>query len=251
MTAPVDKNAVGVGVRQFHVGTAPGEVGTVALLPGDPFRVPIIASFLTDVREVAHQREHLTMTGRYRDRLITATSTGMGCPSTAIAVEELARCGVTSFIRVGSTAALQPGIRPGDLLVSQGSLRNDGTSDAYVPRGYPAVPDPAITLALEEAARALGHTVYSGINATDDAFYAETPEWIAELSRLGVLNVEMESSALFVVARQRGLRAGMICACSSNLVAGASLYDDPHDALQAGWRHSIEAALEVCVSLGL
>ena len=67
MTAPVDKNAVGVGVRQFHVGTAPGEVGTVALLPGDPFRVPIIASFLTDVREVAHQREHLTMTGRYRD----------------------------------------------------------------------------------------------------------------------------------------------------------------------------------------
>ena len=251
MTAPVDKSAVGVGVRQFHVGTAPGEVGTVALLPGDPFRVPIIASFLTDVREVAHQREHLTMTGVYRGHLITATSTGMGCPSTAIAVEELARCGVTSFIRVGSTAAVQPGIAPGDLLVSQGSLRNDGTSDAYVPRGYPAVPDPAITLALEQAARSLGYTVYAGINATDDAFYAETPEWIAQLSRLGVLNVEMESSALFVVARQRGLRAGMICACSSNLVAGASLYDDPHAALQEGWRHSIEAALEVCVSLSL
>ena len=251
MTSPVDKDAVGIGVRQFHVGTAPGEVGTVALLPGDPFRVPIVASFLTDVQEVAHQREHRTMTGRYRGRLITATSTGMGCPSTAIAVEELARCGVTSFIRVGSTAGLQPGIEPGDLLVSQGSLRNDGTCDAYVPRGYPAVPDPSITLALERTARSLGYTVHAGINATDDAFYAETPEWIAELSRLGVLNVEMESSALFVVARQRGLRAGMICACSSNLVAGASLYDDPHDALQDGWRHSIEAALEVCVSLGL
>ena len=249
--SPVDKSAVGVGVRQFHVGTAPGEVGTVALLPGDPFRVPIVASFLTDVQEVAHQREHRTMTGRYRGRLITATSTGMGCPSTAIAVEELARCGVTSFIRVGSTAGLQPGIEPGDLLVSQGSLRNDGTCDAYVPRGYPAVPDPSITLALERTARSLGYTVHAGINATDDAFYAETPSWIAELSRLGVLNVEMESSAMFVVARQRGLRAGMICACSSNLVGGASLYDEPHAALQEGWRHSIEVALEVCVELGL
>lgn len=251
MRTPVDKNTVGVGVRQFHVGTAPGEVGTVALLPGDPFRVPIVASFLTDVQEVAHQREHRTMTGRYRGRLITATSTGMGCPSTAIAVEELARCGVTSFIRVGSTAGLQPGIEPGDLLVSQGSLRNDGTCDAYVHRGYPAVPDPSITLALERTARSLGYTVHAGINATDDAFYAETPSWIASLSEIGVLNVEMESSAMFVVARQRGLRAGMICACSSNLVSGASLYDDPHTALQEGWRHSIEVALEVCVELEL
>jgi uridine phosphorylase len=251
----VDKSAVGVGGRQYHVGVAPGEVGTVALLPGDPFRVPLIAEFLTDVREVAHQREHMTMTGRYQGRLITATSTGMGCPSTAIAVEELARCGVTSFIRVGSSAGLQPAIDPGDLLVSHGSLRNDGTSDAYVPKGYPAVPDLEITLELDRVARELsagrGFAVHAGINATDDAFYAETPEWISELSRLGVLNVEMESSALFVVARQRGLRAAMICACSSNLVAGASLYDEQNLKLHDGWRHSIEVALEVAVRLSL
>ena len=130
---------MGLGGRQFHIGVAPGEVGAVALLPGDPFRVPLIAEYLTDVREVAHRREHMTVTGRYKDHLVTATSTGMGCPSTAIAVEELARCGVTSFIRVGSSAALQQGVFPGDLLVSHGSLRNDGTSDAYAPRGYPAV----------------------------------------------------------------------------------------------------------------
>ena len=93
----------GCGVRQFHIGVAPGEVSTIALLPGDPFRVPLIAEHLTDVREVAHKREHRTMVGTYGGREITATSTGMGCPSTAIAVEELARVGVTSFIRVGST----------------------------------------------------------------------------------------------------------------------------------------------------
>ena len=82
----------------------------MALMPGDPFRVPLVAEYLDDAREVAHKREHRTMVGTYKGREITVTSTGMGCPSTAIAVEELARVGVTSFIRVGSTAALQPGI---------------------------------------------------------------------------------------------------------------------------------------------
>lgn len=251
----VDKNAVGMHERQFHIAIAPGEVGTIALLPGDPFRVPLIAAFLEDAREIAHNREHLTMTGTYKGKLITATSTGLGCPSTAIAVEELGRCGVTSFIRVGSTAGLQAGIEPGDLLVSHGSLRTDGTSDAYVPRGYPAVPDLELTLELDRTARRLaaqrGFVVHSGINATSDAFYAETPEVIAEFSRLGIKNIEMESSALYVVARQRGWRAGMVCACSSNLVAGESLYSDNHDRLKAGWRHSIEVALEVAVSLDL
>lgn len=251
----VDKSAAGIGARQYHIGIAPGEVGTVALMPGDPFRVPFVAEFLTDVTEVAHNREHKTMTGYYKGRLITATSTGMGCPSTAIAVEELARVGVTSFIRVGSSAALQPGIEPGALLVSEGSLRNDGTTAAYVHPGYPAVPDLQLALTLGEVARELatasGTAVHSGINATDDAFYAEGPEWIAQLSAMGILNVEMESSAMFVVARQRGLRAGMICACSSNLVDGASLYDKANEKLKAGWMLSIEAALETAVRLEL
>ena len=118
----VDKSLVGLGERQFHIGVAPGEVSTVALLPGDPFRVPLIAEFLTDVSEIAHKREHRTMTGMYKGKKITATSTGMGCPSTAIAVEELARVGVRAFIRVGSSAGLQPLVKPGDLLVSEGSL---------------------------------------------------------------------------------------------------------------------------------
>jgi uridine phosphorylase len=244
-----------VGERQYHIGIAPGEVSSVALLPGDPFRVPLIAEFLTDVREVAHNREHRTVTGDYKGKRITATSTGMGCPSTAIAVEELIRVGVTSFIRVGSSAGLQAGVAPGDLLVSEGTLRNDGTTAAYAHPGYPAVPDLAIATELERQARRLaegtGTAVYSGINASDDAFYAETPEWIAELNRLGILNVEMESSAMYVVARLRGVRAGMICAASSNLVDGASLYDGGKERLQDGWRKSIEVALETAVALDL
>jgi uridine phosphorylase len=178
----------------------------------------------------------------------------MGCPSTAIAVEELARCGVTTMIRVGSTGALQRGINPGDLVVSEGSFRNDGTTDGYVPKGYPAVPDLEVTLQLERESRALGaehgFAVHAGLNVTDDAFYAESPAWTTQMSELGMLNVEMESSALFVVARQRGLRAGMVCSVSSNLVEGASVYDS-HDRLAAGWHHSIEAALRTAVALAL
>lgn len=255
MSTIVDKSSAGASARQYHIGLAPGEVSSVALLPGDPFRVPFVAEFLTDVREVAHNREHRTMTGWYKGRHITATSTGMGCPSTAIAVEELIRVGVTSFIRVGSSAGLQPGIAPGDLLVSEGSFRNDGTTDAYVPKGFPAVPDFAITAALarhsERLAAASGTRSHTGISISDDAFYAETPEWIGELNRMGLLNVEMEASAMFVVARLRGVRAAMVCACSSNLVDGASLYDERNAALKDGWMRSIEAALETAVELEL
>ncbi|WP_382305136.1 nucleoside phosphorylase [Herbiconiux sp. UC225_62] len=254
-SSTVDKSTVGVGERQYHIGVAPGEVSTVALLPGDPFRVPLIAEFLTDVKTVAHQREHLTMTGWYKGRHITATSTGMGCPSTAIAAEELIRVGVTSLIRVGSSAGLQPGIKPGDLLVSEGTLRNDGTTAAYAHPGYPAVPDLRIATELGDVARELtagtGTAVHSGLNVSDDAFYAEGPEWIAQLNSLGILNVEMESSALYVVARLRGVRAGMICAASSNLFDGTSLYDGVKEALAEGWTRSIEAALETAVRLEL
>ena len=252
----VDKSSVGLGGRQFHIGIAPGEVSTVALMPGDPFRVPLVAEYLDDAREVAHKREHRTMVGTYKGREITVTSTGMGCPSTAIAVEELARVGVTSFIRVGSTAALQPHLVPGDLVVSEGSFRNDGTTDMYAPKGYPAVPDLELTLALERAARVHGPrhglAVHAGLNVTDDAFYAESPAWTEQMSGLGLLNIEMESSAMFVVARRRGLRAGMICAVSSNLVVGTSVYDDEaHKRLATGWGASIEAALDAAVELGL
>lgn len=129
-----------------------------------------------------------------------------------------------------------------------------GTTAAYVHHGYPAVPDLEVALELRRHAERLAvgadFAVLSGLNVSSDAFYAETPEVVAEFSRLGMLNVEMESSAMYVVARLRGLRAGMICACSSNLVDGSSVYD-AGQRLHDGWTASIQAALDTAVALDL
>ena len=250
--APDVKGSTG---RQYHLKVAPGEVGSVALMPGDPFRVQLIADRLEDATEVAHAREYRTVVGRYQGMTVTATSTGIGCPSAAIAVEELARCGVHTFIRVGSTAALQEHVAVGDLVVNTGTYRNDGTSLAYAPPGYPAVPDTELTMALMTVARehaaATGASVHVGVNVSDDAFYAEGPEWMQRMTSLGLLNVEMESSAIFTVARLRGLRAGMVCGVSGNLVTGDAPYGGEHNArLARGWEQSIDIALEAALRLG-
>jgi uridine phosphorylase len=251
----VDKAAVGTTGRQYHVGVEKGEISEIVLMPGDPFRVQLIAEQLEDPVEVAHRREYRTMNGYYKGRLITACSSGMGCPSTAIGVEELARAGATTFIRVGSTGALQPDVVVGDLVISEGSLRNDGTTAAYVPPGYPAVPDFALTSMLAAVAREFGAEqgfgVHVGLNATDDGFYAESPEWIEKLASLGLLNVEMESSALFIVARLRNLRAGMVCAVSGNLVTGDVTYGTHNERLATGWRQGVAVALEAVHRLGV
>jgi uridine phosphorylase len=251
----VDKSTIGLTGKQYHVGVETGDISDIILMPGDPFRVQLIADQLENAVEIAHRREYRTVNGYYKGRLITGCSSGMGCPSTAIGVEELARAGAKVFIRVGSTGALQPHIGVGDLIVSEGSLRNDGTSAAYVPAGYPAVPDLELTHSLLQTARSIGaergFAVHSGINATDDAYYAETPEWINKLSSLGITNVDMESAAMFVVARQRGLRAAMVCAVSNNLVTGDIEVGQVNERLAVGWRHTITVVLEAITRLGL
>ena len=147
----VDKMSIGTTGVQYHVGVKEGDISDIVLMPGDPFRVQLIADRLENAVEVAHKREYRTVTGYYKGRKITACSSGMGCPSTAIGVEELARVGGRVFIRVGSTAATQAHINVGDLVISEGSFRNDGTTAAYVPAGFPAVPDFELTLALINA----------------------------------------------------------------------------------------------------
>lgn len=244
----VDKSAKTKGQTQYHIKVKPGEVGKYVLLPGDPDRVLRIAKYLDNAKEVAFHREHRTWTGEYKGIKVSATSTGMGCPSTAIAVEELANVGATHFIRVGSTGALQKGMNIGDLVVSTGALRLDGTTKYYAHESFPALPDYYLTKALIEASivnrENQDSKLFIGLSATSDAFYGETPELQKMLIDHKVLNVEMESSAIYVVSHMRGLKSGMVCAVSGNLATGDVIYNRENTGLVKGWEDAILVALE-------
>ncbi len=211
------------GGKQYHVQISREEAAKYALLPGDPDRVPKISRQWEWFEEVARHRQYVVHRGAYKGVRLLAVSTGIGAPATAIAIEELARVGVDTFIRVGSTGAIQPEIELGDLVITSAAVRMEGTSDQYVLKGYPAHASYEVLLALIEAADSLGYRYHVGITATTDSFYTGQgrpgfngyeQSWhknlLRDLMEAKVLNFEMESSALFVLASLFGLRAGAV-----------------------------------------
>ncbi len=218
---------------QYHIMLKPGDVAPYVLLPGDPDRVPKIAKYWDEARHVARHREYNTYTGKYKGVPISATSTGIGGPSTAIAVEELLRIGAHTFIRVGTTGAIQKDIKVGDIIITYASVRLEGTSKQYVIPEYPAAASPEVVLALIEAAETLGVRYHVGITASTDSFYTGQgrpgykgymQSWmkniIPDLQAARVLNFEMESATLFTLANIYGARAGMVTAVIANRVTG-------------------------------
>ena len=209
------------GHGQHHIHCSPGDVGRYVLTPGDPGRVPLLASFLDDAQPVANNREYTTYTGTLLGEKVSVTSTGIGCPSTAIAIEELAAIGADTFIRVGTSGPMQPYIQQGDLIITSGAVRDEYTSQQYLPLRYPAVADHAVVLALRAAARSRGVRHHVGLSQSKDSFFGQhepqrmpvgrdlQDRWNAWV-QAGVLCSEMEASTTFVVARLLGRRAGGI-----------------------------------------
>ena len=223
---------------QYHIYCKPGDVAPYVLLPGDPDRVERISKYWDERRLVAKHREYVTHTGRYKGAPISATSTGIGGPAAAIAVEELLRVGAHTFIRVGTTGAIQPFIKLGDLIISIGAVRLDGTSKQYVRVEYPAVAHFEVVLALIEAAEALGVRYHVGITASTDSFYTGQgrpgykgykQSWmnniIPDLQAARVLNFEMEAATIFTLANIYGARAGAVCAAIANRVTDEFIPD--------------------------
>jgi len=202
---------------QPHIMCGVGDVADYVLLPGDPKRVERIASFFDESRKVAEYRGFITYTGKVGGIGITACSTGIGCPSTAIVVEELYKLGAKTLIRVGTTGALQPSIDVGDIIIATGAVRSDGTSREYMPIEYPAVADFDIVSALLTASRDSPIKVHRGIIQSSDAFYAGDKDTSTKLTEGNVLSIEMESSTLFTLAGIKRIRAGTILAVDGNL----------------------------------
>jgi len=219
--------------EQYHLGVTAGDVADSVLLPGDPERVGKIVDTWDDHEVVAQHREYRTATGTHDGTPVSVTSTGIGSPSAAIAVEELARVGADTFLRVGSCGAIQPETDLGDLIITSGGVRKEGTSVEYVREDYPAVADHAVVAALAAAAEELGYDYHVGLTASTDSFYAgqsregfegflarDAEANIEELRRAGVLNFEMEASAILTLASVYGLRAGAVCTVYADRTTG-------------------------------
>ena len=205
--------------RQYHVQLEEGDVGRYVILTGDPKRCQKIAEHFEDALPVADSREFTTYTGYLEGEKVSVTSTGIGGPSAAIALEELANVGADTFIRVGTSGGMQLEVKSGDLVIATGAVRMEGTSREYAPIEYPAVADLDVTNALVAAAKEKNFTHYTGVVQSKDAFYGQhEPEkmpvgyelinkWEA-WKMMGCLASEMESAAMFICASKLRARAG-------------------------------------------
>lgn len=205
--------------KQYHIQVGGGEIGRYVLLPGDPKRCIKIAQYLDQAELIADSREYVTYTGLLDGERVSVTSTGIGGPSAAIALEELVQAGADTFLRVGTCGGMQPEVQSGDLVIAMGAVRMEGTSREYAPLEYPAVANLDAVNALVSAAKALNKPYHTGVVQCKDSFYGQhSPQdkpvsyelmqkWKA-WKRMGCLASEMESAALFIVAASLRVRIG-------------------------------------------
>ena len=214
-------------MKQYHIALSEEHSAKYAIIPGDPGRVEKIAAFLDNARQVGNNREYNSYLGYLNGEKVLVVSTGIGGPSCAICVEELAKIGVDTFIRVGTCGGMQPEVKPGDVIISTGAIRQDGTSREYMPIEFPAVADFHVTSALYKAAQDLGYDNHIGVVQAKDSFYGQhspesmptAPELLAKWDawkRGGCLASEMEGATLFIVSAARGLRSGGVFHCVWN-----------------------------------
>jgi len=219
--------------KQYHIQLEKGDVAPYVLLPGDPGRVAKVAALWDEAHQVGGNREYVTYTGIYKGAPISCTSTGIGCPSTAIAMEELARVGAHTFLRIGTCGTFQDHIQNGDIAIFDSAARYDGASHLYAPAEFPAVAHHDVVSACIAAGDKLGLKFHVGTTRSADTFYACHPkpgssfnqfwqsnwrEHFEDLKRLNIIAAEMEASVIFVLARVWGLRAGGIAVVLDNVL---------------------------------
>ncbi len=210
-----------------HLQMKKGDVGRYVLLPGDPGRTDLIAKYFDNARLVASNREYRSFTGTLLGEKVSVVSTGIGCPSTAIAVEELIMIGADTFIRVGTSGGMQPEQESGELAIVTGAIRDEGTTLHYMPPEFPAVADIDVVLALREAAQRTGARYRLGISHSKDSFYGQhQPERMPVADRLmerwkawkmgGAICSEMEAASILILSSIYRTRAGGIMLVAAN-----------------------------------
>ena len=225
-----------------------------AVLPGDPARAERAAGYLKDAKLLAWNREYKSYSGFWNGVPVLVMSTGMGGPSMAIAVEELRKIGVTAAIRIGSCGALQPEAGVGDLVMVEAAVRDEGTSLGYAPLSYPAVADHRLLTACEESASEAGYRFHTGIARSHDCLYRDdNPAIYADWAKKGVMASDMETAALFVVGRIRGMKTAsilnVVAACKGNVAENIGRYVDGETLTAQGEEQEILTAFAALAKL--
>ncbi len=179
------------------------------LLPGDPGRIDKISKYLVDFKEINTNREFRSCVGNYKGMQLVVVSTGIGCPAAAIAVEELANAGAKTVIRIGTCGGLLKNMCPGDIVIPTAAACFDGTTKEYDSSKTQIGANKMVFDALTESAKKLGMRYFVGINRTHDAFYEPTENFV-KLAGKNLISSEMECSAVFLVSKLRGMRAGAV-----------------------------------------
>ena len=243
--------------REYHIQLKKGDVGRYVILPGDPKRCKKIAAFFDDAKEIADNREYVTYTGYLDGEKVSVTSTGIGGPSAAIAIEELVHVGADTFIRVGTSGGMELDVKGGDVVIATGAIRMDGTGREYLPVEFPAVANYEIVTALVGAAKKLDMTYHVGVVECKDSYYGQhEPEkkpvsyellnrWDAWVKG-GALTSEMESSTLFVVGSCLRVRVGSVLLACMNQEREKLGLDNPYsDDTEIPIKVAIEALREL------
>ncbi|MGI6756088.1 MAG: nucleoside phosphorylase [Atopobiaceae bacterium] len=210
----------------LYLGADEKTVAPNVIFSGDPWRVEVLKGYLDNVSHVAFNREFNTYTGTYQGCPVTVTSTGIGAPSAAIAVEEMYEAGMRVAVRMGTVMSLVDDML-GDFVIPIAAMRRESTSLTYVDESYPAVADIELVNVMNEAVSSHGHRSLNGINCTMDGFYTKMHDsrfsresgrdmstTFTELKKLGVVGVDMESSCILTVARLMGVRACVVTLCT-------------------------------------
>ena len=216
-----------MGKKMMHIALEVGDVGRYVFLPGSPERTEKIAAYFDNPQEIAYNREYRTFVGELEGARVAVTSTGIGGPSAAIAVEELHQCGADTMMRVGTCASVSPKVSLGDVVIPNGAVKMEGVSLHYLPVAFPSVPDFHMLKCIEQAAKNLDYPYNVGVTITKASFYTQTepetkpvgPELMFKWSAYekgGATSTSMECAPLFAIGSCLGIRTACVMASATN-----------------------------------
>jgi uridine phosphorylase len=238
--------------RQHHADMVKGDIATTVLVPSDPERVEVFAGLMDKANKIARKREYLTYTGEKDGVAISCTSSGIGPSPTAIGTEELIRLGAENIIRIGTCVTIDPAIKPGEMIIPLGAMRDERATQEFISIDYPAIADYRIIRVLIDACEKLKIPYHLGVIRTHDAFYRESPfnqeafrTQVQKWLDMDIIAFDNESATMFVISAMQGVKAGAV------LLSGFPVPDNEDAEFLMNEKNLVMVGIEAAKSLAM